>query len=75
MSHANSTNISKMRYYNMFLGMMLKVDVFCYEYWGYNGCGDGFELSDETILKDVMTVYYFLIHQLNYTPSQIILYG
>ncbi len=45
MSHANSTNISKMRYYNMYLGMMLKVDVLCYEYRGYSENQKGIKIT------------------------------
>jgi hypothetical protein len=77
-SHANSTNIAKMRYYIMFLGVMLKTDVISYEYRGYEERKhDQMHVnpSDTNILKDAMHVYDFLVNNLNYKPSQIILYG
>lgn len=42
----------------MFLGVMLKVDVVCYEYRGYQRGGIGKEgVSDVTIIEDVLNVY------------------
>jgi len=34
-----------MRYYNMYLGMMLKVDVLCYEYRGYSENQKGIKIT------------------------------
>jgi len=50
------------------------VDIFIYEYRGYDGNSND-KPKDTFIIEDIMNAYNFLINEMNYKASQIILYG
>lgn len=50
-----------------------KTNVFAYEYSGY-GQSEG-KINDLSIIRNIQVAYNFLIHQLGYKPTQIIVYG
>jgi len=66
-SHGNSTNIAKMRYYDQHIAVLMKIDVFIYEYRGYGDTKT--KAKDIFIIQDITHAYNFLINQLNYKPS------
>ena len=67
MSHANSTNIAKMRYYDQHIAVLMKLDVFAYEYRGYGG--EKKSATDVSIIQDATNAYNFLVNEMKYKPS------
>ncbi|CAD8117846.1 unnamed protein product [Paramecium sonneborni] len=72
-SHGNACDLG------MILDKLLKfvqhtnTSVFAYEYSGY-GQSDGIS-NDINVIRNIYAAYTFLIHQLGYKPTQIIVYG
>ncbi|CAD8113767.1 unnamed protein product [Paramecium sonneborni] len=72
-SHGNACDLG------MIIDKLLKLvehtntSVFAYEYSGY-GQSDGVS-NDVNIIRNIYAAYTFLIHQLGYKPTQIIVYG
>ena len=72
-SHGNSSDIGMLLDSYLDLSYNLSVDVVGYDYPGYGqstGRSDDFSAIDA-----INTVYRFVVHELGYDPSKVILYG
>ncbi|CAD8068282.1 unnamed protein product [Paramecium sonneborni] len=72
-SHGNACDLGIMIDKFIKLVHYTKINVFAYEYSGY-GQSKG-KSNDITIIRNIQVAYNFLIHQLGYKPTQIIVYG
>ncbi|CAD8194172.1 unnamed protein product [Paramecium pentaurelia] len=72
-SHGNACDLGMMIDKLIKLVQYTNTSVFAYEYSGY-GQSDGVS-NDINIIRNIYTAYNFLIHQLGYKATQIIVYG
>lgn len=72
-SHGNSTDIGYMLDAQLDLTYNCKINVITYDYSGY-GCSAG-QVTDVHVLENVVLIYNFLRHCLNYAADKIIVYG
>ncbi|CAD8155117.1 unnamed protein product [Paramecium pentaurelia] len=72
-SHGNACDLGTMIDKLIKLVSYTKINVFAYEYSGY-GQSEG-KSNDLSIIRNIQVAYNFLVHQLGYKPTQIIVYG
>ncbi|CAD8067485.1 unnamed protein product [Paramecium sonneborni] len=72
-SHGNACDLGTMIDKLIKLVNYTKTNVFAYEYSGY-GQSEG-KSNDISIIRNIQVAYNFLVHQLGYKPTQIIVYG
>ncbi|KAM3133257.1 hypothetical protein pb186bvf_014685 [Paramecium bursaria] len=72
-SHGNASDLGFMIDTLIDLQNNLRVNVFAYEYTGY-GMSTG-KCSDVNTIKDIQISYEFLVQQLKFEPTKILVYG
>ncbi|XP_001347181.1 hypothetical protein (macronuclear) [Paramecium tetraurelia strain d4-2] len=72
-SHGNASDLGYMIDTLIDLCSNLRINIFAYEYSGY-GLSQG-KCTDLNIINNIQVAYEFLVSQLNFDPTKIIVYG